>query len=282
MRVLVTGASGLLGRAVYARFEKSYGDQVIGTAFSRTTGRLVKLDLMDKEAVKQLFEEHRPEAVIHCAAERRPDVAERDHDAVLKLNVQATEELAQLCKSFDAQLVYISTDYVFDGTHPPYDTTDKPNPLNFYGKSKLAGEEAAIEYGQVTYPSESSINVLQEIVMHSESPVSMDHESTRYPTNVHDVARVCFDIIQYLQQNKSPEMPNILHYSASEAMTKHTYNRSIDHIKPVTDTPAAATTTRPKNAALSTRQLQELSISVEHVPFRDWWQNYLASAATPQ
>lgn len=86
--------------------------------------------------------------IIHCAAERRPDVAEKNIEGTLKvsclkfgltfspqLNVQVSESLASLALKHDARLVYISTDYVFDGTSPPYHVNDQPNPLNFYGWS---------------------------------------------------------------------------------------------------------------------------------------------------
>lgn len=79
---------------------------------------------------------HQRPVIIHCAAERRPDKAENNQEAVRQLNVSATENLAQVAKDNAAWLVYISTDYVFDGTKPPYEPEDKPNPLNFYGTSQ--------------------------------------------------------------------------------------------------------------------------------------------------
>ncbi|WP_282073111.1 SDR family oxidoreductase, partial [Janibacter hoylei] len=117
------------------------------TAFSRAAENLIRLDLSDSNAVKAYFQEIKPEIVIHCAAERWPDRCADDPDTAWKLNVGSTEFLAKYCSEIGAQLVYISTDYVFDGSAPPYTTDDTPNPVNFYGRSKLAGEEAVLQNG---------------------------------------------------------------------------------------------------------------------------------------
>ncbi|KAJ3279818.1 hypothetical protein HK104_001141 [Borealophlyctis nickersoniae] len=132
-KVIVTGASGLLGRAV-VRVLKEGGYDVVGTAFSRSKDGLIKLDLTDFDAVDAFVAEQKPQVIIHCAAERRPDVAERDNAAALKLNVTSSERLARAAAQNGAFLIYISTDYVFDGTKPPYEVDDKPNPLQFYGE----------------------------------------------------------------------------------------------------------------------------------------------------
>ncbi|KAG1437671.1 hypothetical protein G6F56_012994 [Rhizopus delemar] len=141
MKVIVTGASGLLGRQVVKAFEAA-NYEVVGTAFSRATDKLVKLDLTDADAVKSFIQKEQPNVFVHCAAERRPDVAERDQEGVLRLNVETPKNLATICKSSGVMLIYISTDYVFDGTSPPYEVEDKPNPLQFYGQTKLDGEIA--------------------------------------------------------------------------------------------------------------------------------------------
>ena len=96
----------------------------------------------------------------------------------LQLNVETPRNLGKVCKENGIMLIYISTDYVFDGTTPPYEVEDKPNPLNFYGQTKLDGEEAIksvypeavilrvpILYGSTEYNGESAINVLIDAVL---------------------------------------------------------------------------------------------------------------------
>lgn len=94
------------------------------------------------------------------------------------MNVETPKTLGRICKKLDIMLIYISTDYVFDGTAPPYEVEDKPNPLQFYGETKLAGEEAIrsvypeaailrlpILYGKTEFNGESSINILVDVVL---------------------------------------------------------------------------------------------------------------------
>ncbi|XP_065182046.1 methionine adenosyltransferase 2 subunit beta-like [Sycon ciliatum] len=203
-RVLVTGGSGLLGRQVVSEFA-AHAWTVTGLAFSRISGDLRKVDLRDLAAVQAVLADAKPEVVVHAAAERRPDVVEKQADATEALNVTATRQLASECASRGIYLVYISTDYVFDGTQPPYHCDAKPNPLNSYGRSKLAGEEAVREtanlrgcilrvpvlYGTVETLDESAVTVLLKTVLSKKDGSKVNHVQRRYPTHVNDVAVVC-------------------------------------------------------------------------------------------
>ena len=145
MRVLLTGASGLLGRAV-ARALASRGDvELTATAFSRAKPPVLKSDLTDPAGVGTLFRSARPEIVIHAAAERRPDIVDTNPESARALNVSATGAIAEACAACGAFLVYISTDYVFDGSNPPYFPDSPVNPLNEYGRLKLEGESRVID-----------------------------------------------------------------------------------------------------------------------------------------
>lgn len=292
LTIVVTGASGLLGRAVVGQL-KSRGHAVFGTALTRAKDGLQKLDLTDFAAMEEFLKKVAPQVVVHCAAERRPDACQSDHEGVLKLNAEVPRALARLCRAADALLIYISTDYIFDGKNPPYETDAKPNPLNFYGVSKLRGEEAIMEeakegaktvslrvpvlYGEAETPSESAVNVLLKAVQ-SLDPIEMDHYAIRYPTNVADVARVIADLSEK-QCIENVDVTGIRQFSAPEKMTKYDMCKvygellgaPITHLKPVSSEPVSATANRPYDCHLSTKSLEELGINCGCISFKKWW-----------
>lgn len=147
MRVVVTGASGLLGRAIYSHFVARSHD-VLGLANSRAEPPLVKQDLLDEESLKSRLSDYKPDLIVHSAAERRPDVVQQQPERSQELNVDVPGRLAAISGEIGAKLIYISTDYVFDGSRPPYTVESEPNPLNAYGTSKLLGERAVKENGR--------------------------------------------------------------------------------------------------------------------------------------
>merc|ERR1711971_247209 len=138
VKVLVTGASGLLGRQIMAEFSSLPSFSPVGLCFSRPGPNLTKLDLTDESATARFLNELKPEIVIHASAQRFPDKVEKDPKAALELNVVVSRSLAALCKKLKARLIYISTDYVFDGTAAPYSHLASPKPANRYGETKLA------------------------------------------------------------------------------------------------------------------------------------------------
>lgn len=148
MRVLVTGATGLLGSRLLLHLA-SLGHRVTGAnrhppsdGSPRADVALRACDLSDMAQVSALFEAVRPEAVIHAAAMTDVDACERDPDGAWRANVEATAHVARAAVRFDAHLVHTSTDYVFDGLAGPYREDDVPNPLGLYALTKHASEEA--------------------------------------------------------------------------------------------------------------------------------------------
>lgn len=140
MRILITGANGMLAGAVRTELLARGHDLI---ALDRAA-----LDVTDPNAVLATVRATRPDVAIQCAAYTRVDDAERDEAAAYRVNAEATASLARACREVGARLVYPSTDYVFDGTATSPYTPDSPtNPLGAYGRTKLAGEAVAREAG---------------------------------------------------------------------------------------------------------------------------------------
>lgn len=133
MKVLVTGANGQLGYDVVRRLKEN-GIEHIGAGRN-------EFDITDETSTKQFIENYKPDVVIHCAAYTAVDKAESERELCYRINVLGTRYVAEACKTIDAKMVYISTDYVFDGEKgEPYEVTDQPNPINYYGQTKYEGE----------------------------------------------------------------------------------------------------------------------------------------------
>jgi dTDP-4-dehydrorhamnose reductase len=139
MRVLVTGARGMLGHEVVKTLEMG-GHEVWGTDISSKEDRL---DITRQDQIRYALASFRPAWVINCAAYTNVDMAEEHEEQALLLNAKGPDLLAHACRKLSVRLLHISTDYVFDGTKgKPYFEEDTTNPINVYGVSKLAGENA--------------------------------------------------------------------------------------------------------------------------------------------
>ena len=134
MKVLVTGVGGQLGYDVIKELEKRNID-CIGADRA-------EFDITDFEAARKFITDFMPDVVIHCSAYTAVDKAEDEPELCHLVNAVGTENVAKICKEIDAKMVYISTDYVFDGRKEGfYEVDDLPNPINVYGKTKLDGEK---------------------------------------------------------------------------------------------------------------------------------------------
>jgi len=144
-RVLVTGAAGLLGGRVAALLAERFEVSAARHHAAPPAGlAAVELDLLEEASLDGALERTRPDAVVHCAAEGNPDRCEREPRPAERLNVEATAELARACRRRGLRLVALSTDLVFAGERAFVSEADAPGPLLVYGRTKLAGEDAAL------------------------------------------------------------------------------------------------------------------------------------------
>jgi len=142
MRIFVTGATGQLGSEFAHAFA---GHEII-------PGTRPEFDLTDERSVRTAIENAHPDLVVHPGAYTDVDGCERDPDRAYRTNALGTRYVSQAARAAGAELVYVSTDYVFDGTRDePYWEWDEPNPLSVYGRSKLAGEREALSLHQRCY-----------------------------------------------------------------------------------------------------------------------------------
>jgi dTDP-4-dehydrorhamnose reductase len=134
MKVLVSGANGQLGYDVVKKLKEENIEHYGATREN--------FDLTNEKETKEFILDYAPDVIVHCAAYTDVDQAEVERDLCYQINVEGTRYLAEKAKELDAKMLYISTDYVFDGkSDKPYELTDQPNPLNYYGETKYQGEQ---------------------------------------------------------------------------------------------------------------------------------------------
>lgn len=145
-RILITGGNGLLGQKVVELFSRSTTYNLLLTskqeqsAFTDETVSYKQLDVSDRQEVRKVIDEIEPDVIVHTAAMTNVDKCETERNAAWRANVTAVENIAHSAKLTGARVVHISTDYVFDGKNGPYDEFARPNPVSYYGRTKLASE----------------------------------------------------------------------------------------------------------------------------------------------
>ena len=139
MKFMVIGATGLAGSALLKSAGKSH--EVYGTFLKQNTENLYYLNITNKSDVDNLINKIKPDIIILTAALTNVDYCEDHHEETWEINVEGTRNIVCASRNINAKVAFISTDYVFDGKNGPYSENDKPNPINFYGKTKLEAEK---------------------------------------------------------------------------------------------------------------------------------------------
>ncbi|MBC7759962.1 MAG: SDR family oxidoreductase [Phormidesmis sp. FL-bin-119] len=209
-RILVTGSNGLLGQKLTDISILDKDVELIATSVGANRHLLKsgyiyeEFDIRDAERLVELVEKYLPDAIINTAAMTNVDTCEAEKDMCKALNVDAVETLAAVCQKYNIHLVHISTDFIFDGEDGPYSEDAEPNPLSFYGLTKLQAEDllkssssrwtvlrTIIVYGIVSDMSRSNIVLWAKGALEKGVPINVVNNQWRMPTLAEDLAIGC-------------------------------------------------------------------------------------------
>ena len=265
LTILVTGANGQLGSELQV-----IAPQYAGFKFLFVTKE--ELPIENKEAVKDYFATHAIEYCINCAAYTAVDKAEAEKENAFLINAGAVANLAKICEENKTQLIHISTDYVFDGTATePYKETDKTNPKSIYGKSKLHGEELAMQNAPSTIIirtawlySSFKANFVKTMLRFMKEKESINVVSDQFgcPTYAADLAAA---IMQVISSGESKAQPGIYHYSNAGITSWYEFAVAINKstggncvVNPITTAQYLTAAMRPAFSVLNTSKIKEI------------------------
>ena len=269
--ILIVGANGFTGRQILNDLSKHNDFHVVGCSLRedilpQDTHRFIRTDIRSEEQIKELFEAIRPEVVINTSALSVPDYCETHHEEAWATNTEAVERLARFCEAHQSRFIHLSTDFVFDGkSRVLYTEEDKPDPVNYYGVTKLAGEEAVsrlchnyaivrvvVVYGKALPGQHGNILQLVANKLRNKESICVVSDQWRTPTFVGDVSAGGELLIE-------KPLNGIFHicgsecYSISEIAYRVADYLQLDSslIQPVTTTEMNEATPRPQFSGLS-------------------------------
>ena len=253
MKILITGSNGLLGQKLLHKLRKDSSVQLIATSkgenrvSSKEGFTYFDLDITNNDAVAQLIASEKPQVVINTAAMTNVDLCEDEKQACDALNVEAVRYLADACANIDAHLIQISTDFIFDGENGPYKEEDKPNPLSYYGLSKLKSEQilqahsvkwtilrTIIVFGVGENLSKGNIVLWAKGALEKGDSLNIIDDQFRAPTLAEDLADICILAAKKkalgIFNASGKDIMSI--YEIVERIAKH-YGNSIDNLNKI-------------------------------------------------
>jgi len=259
MRVLVTGVKGQLGYDVVKELEKRQ-IEAVGVDIE-------EMDITDGDSVKRVLGEAKVDAVIHCAAYTAVDAAEENEAICRKINVDGTENIAKVCKDLDIKMMYISTDYIFNGEgERPWEPEDEAGPKSVYGQTKYEGELKVKEYLEKYFIVRiawvfgiNGKNFVRTMINVGKTHDTLTVVNDQYgsPTFTYDLARLLVDMIV-------TEKYGVYHATNEGICTWYDFACAIFKeagmnvtVKPVTSAEYGAKANRPSNSRMSKEKLTE-------------------------
>jgi dTDP-4-dehydrorhamnose reductase len=229
-KLLVTGANGLLGNKIIELAVRDY--EVIPLHHSRPLlSNSLEVNIADQEKLLGIFRKLRPDAVIHAAAETNVDKCETQKEHAWNVNVEGTRNVAEACAEVSAKLIYVSTDYVFDGEKGYYKEEDKPNPISYYGLTKLEGEKRVVTlcknyailrtsviYGWHPWKQNFATWIVSQLRQNKKVSAVEDHYNT--PTLADNLAEMALETLQR-------SLKGLYHASGSERMNRYEFAKQI-------------------------------------------------------
>ena len=293
MRILVTGKNGQLGRSIYKIVNTANGDNLPPNEFI-FVGR-EELDLSSESSISHYFDSNdRFDVIINCAAYTAVDKAEVEQELANQVNHLAVKQLAEIANKQQTKLIHISTDYVFDGeSDKPYLESDTPNPINVYGKTKLAGEKAL----QGTMPTDAIIirtswvyseygnNFVKTMLRlgKEKNEISVVSDQMGSPTYAADLAEVILEIIKSKEFREENQTTQIYHYSNEGEINWYEFAKEIFKIakidckvNPITTQQYPTPVQRPKNTSMNKNKIMK-TFNANPVPWKDSLEKYLTN-----
>jgi dTDP-4-dehydrorhamnose reductase len=268
MKVVVTGAAGQLGQDVIKELARK-NHQAFGTDRTR-------LDITNEVDVTTYINEVKPDVILHCAAYTNVDAAEENEEVAYQINAAGTEYLAKAAKQTGAKMLYISTDYVFDGTATePYEVDEPTKPLGAYGRTKLAGEQLLQKHLDEFFIVRTAWvfgihgnNFVKTMIRlgKERGEVGVVHDQVGSPTYTVDLAKFMVELME-------TEKYGIYH--ATNSGTCSWYEFAVEIFKqedmkvtvnPLTSDQFPRPAARPKYSVLSKKMIEKQGLS----PLRDW------------
>lgn len=282
MKVLVTGSNGQLGNELRKISERYPGFKFLFTD-------VPELDITNETSVNKLFNTYRPDAIINCAAYTAVDKAESQEGTVFLVNFKAVELLSKASASYGSLMIYISTDYVFDGeTNYPYTETANPNPLSIYGKSKYAGEQAIQHFATKALIIRTSwlysgfgnnfVKTIRRLTLERDT-LNVVYDQIGTPTYARDLAETILKILPIMILKSGVQ---IFHYSNEGVASWYDFAKAIVEysriaciIKPI------ATKDYPQNALRPSYSVLDKSKIKETFPLEiPYWRDSLKECIT--
>jgi len=237
-KILITGSNGLLGEHLVQKFKNKKDWELVATArgenrlMNKTGYRFRILDICDPEQVEDVLLDEHPDYVIHAAAMTQVDGCEEDKNTCWDTNVIATQWLVKAARKVKAYFIFISTDFIFDGAKGPYSEKELPNPLNYYGVSKLAAEmflegadiasttlRTVLVYGVSENKARSNIVLWVKKSLEAGKQIHVVDDQWRTPTLVDDLAEGCRLVIVKKEKGEAPE--RVYNISGKEVVTPY-------------------------------------------------------------